>query len=110
MITHAAGSLQHTKDATTKLNAMIDLYRANQEPPCSPIPQANVGCGANDTTTAGSSKQVLSPNVVRGKGRPPSLRKASRMEKDMRKLKGKAAGAPVNRKRKQVQYISALNI
>ncbi|KAF5462637.1 hypothetical protein F2P56_018625, partial [Juglans regia] len=101
MITHAAGSLQHTKDATTKLNAMIDLYRANQEPPCSPIPQANVGCGANDTTTAGSSKQVLSPNVVRGKGRPPSLRRASRMEKDMRKVKAKTKRVPVKGKRKQ---------
>ncbi|KAF5466222.1 hypothetical protein F2P56_016169 [Juglans regia] len=101
IITHAAGSLQHTKDATTKLNAMIDLYRANQEPPCSPITQANVGCGANDTTTAGSSKQVLSPNVVRGRGRPSSLRRASRMEKDMRKVKAKTKRVPVKGKRKQ---------
>ncbi|XP_035548689.1 protein FAR1-RELATED SEQUENCE 5-like [Juglans regia] len=110
MITHAAGSEKHTEDATHKLHAMIELYNEKVDPSSMTLTGSNVPCTQNDTTTVGSSKKVLSPLVVRGKGRPPSLRKASRMEKDMRKLKGKAAGAPVNRKRKQVQYISALNI
>ncbi|KAF5459414.1 hypothetical protein F2P56_023364, partial [Juglans regia] len=108
MITHAAGSEKHTEDATHKLHAMIELYNEKVDPSSMTLTGSNVPCTQNDTTTVGSSKKVLSPLVVRGKGRPPSLRKASRMEKDMRKLKGKAAGAPVNRKRKQVQYISAL--
>ncbi|XP_040985885.1 protein FAR1-RELATED SEQUENCE 5-like [Juglans microcarpa x Juglans regia] len=101
MITHAAGSSRHTEDATKKLYAMIELYRANQEPPSITLPGANVGCTTADTTTVGSSKQVLSPKVVRGKGRPPSLRRASRMEKDMRKVKAKTKRVLVKGKRKQ---------
>ncbi|KAF5480160.1 hypothetical protein F2P56_000926 [Juglans regia] len=101
MITYAAGSKKHTKDATHKLHAMIELYSENQEPPSITLTGSNVGCTQNDTLTVGSSKQVLSPLVVRGKGRPPSLRRASKMEKEMRKLKGKTKKAPVNRKRKQ---------
>ncbi|XP_040986361.1 uncharacterized protein LOC121234486 [Juglans microcarpa x Juglans regia] len=101
MITHAAGSSRHTKDATTKLYAMIELYRANQEPPSTTLTSVNVGSTTADTTTVGSSKQVLSPNVVRGKGRPPSLRRASGMEKDMQKVKAKTKRAPMKGKRKQ---------
>ncbi|XP_035546041.1 uncharacterized protein LOC109005763 [Juglans regia] len=102
MITHAAGSKEHTEDATAKLYAMIDLYSVdNQEPPSITLTDSNVGCTTKDTPTAGSSKQVLSPHVVRGKGRPPSLRRASRMEKDMRKVKAKIKKAPVKEKSKQ---------
>ncbi|KAF5472340.1 hypothetical protein F2P56_009066, partial [Juglans regia] len=101
MITHAAGSKKHTEDATQKLYAMIDLYSENEEPPSLTLTGSNVDCTTNETTTVGSSKQVLSPVVVRGKGRPPSLRRASRMEKEMRKVKGKTKKIPINRKRKQ---------
>ncbi|KAF5475357.1 hypothetical protein F2P56_007166 [Juglans regia] len=67
MITHAAGSKEHTEDATNKLYAMIDLYRDNQGPPSRTLIGFNVGCTTKDTTTVGSSKQVLNPLVVRGK-------------------------------------------
>ncbi|XP_040994276.1 protein FAR1-RELATED SEQUENCE 6-like [Juglans microcarpa x Juglans regia] len=100
MITNATGSKKHTEDATHKLHAMIELYTENQEPPSMTLTGSNVGCTQNDTPTVGSSKQVLSPLVVRGKYRPPSLRRASRMEKDMRKVKGKTKKAVINRKRK----------
>ncbi|KAF5449882.1 hypothetical protein F2P56_030284 [Juglans regia] len=96
-----AGSKKHTEDATQKLYAMIDLYSENEEPPSLTLTGSNVDCTTNETTTVGSSKQVLSPVVVRGKGRPSSLRRASRMEKEMRKVKGKTKKAPINRKRKQ---------
>ncbi|KAF5451893.1 hypothetical protein F2P56_026951 [Juglans regia] len=89
MITDAASSKEHTEDAKTKLYAMMKLYRANQQHPSITQTGSNIGCSGNDTTTVGTSKKVLSPHVVRGKGRPPSLRRASRMEKDMRKVKAK---------------------
>lgn len=50
---------------------------------------SNAGLMIEDKTTVGSSQQVKSPLVVRGKGRPPSLRRASRMETDMQKVKVK---------------------
>ncbi|XP_041011462.1 protein FAR1-RELATED SEQUENCE 5-like [Juglans microcarpa x Juglans regia] len=89
MITHAAGSKKHIKDVTQKLHAIIELYSEYQEPPSMTLTGFDVGCTQNDTTTVGSSKQVLSPLVVRGKCRLPSLRRASRMLKDMQKVKGK---------------------
>ncbi|TXG61651.1 hypothetical protein EZV62_013014 [Acer yangbiense] len=101
MITLAAGSREHTQDAKAKLYGMIDLYRANQEPPSMTQTGSNVGCTRGDATTVGGSEQVLSPNVVRGKGRPPSLRKASRMEKDMRKVKAKEKKTQAKGKRKE---------
>ncbi|XP_041007328.1 protein FAR1-RELATED SEQUENCE 5-like isoform X2 [Juglans microcarpa x Juglans regia] len=101
MITHAAGSKEHTEDATNKLYAMIDLYRNNQESPSMTLTGSNIGCTTKDTTTAGSSKQVFSPHVVRRKGKLPSLRRASRMEKDVRKVKVKTKKVPVKGKRKQ---------
>ncbi|XP_042944843.1 protein FAR1-RELATED SEQUENCE 5-like [Carya illinoinensis] len=97
MITHTAGSREHTLDATNKLHAMIELYSGNQDPPCCP----NVDGTINVSATIGSSKQVLSPHVVRGKGRPPSLRRASRMERDLRKVKEKTKRAQGKGKRKQ---------
>ncbi|TXG60917.1 hypothetical protein EZV62_012280 [Acer yangbiense] len=72
-----------TQDVKAKLYGMIDLYRANQEPPSMTQTGSNVGCTRGDATTVGGSGQVRSPNIVRRKGRPPSLRRASRMEKDM---------------------------
>ncbi|KAK0584777.1 hypothetical protein LWI29_018477 [Acer saccharum] len=101
MITLAVGSREHTQDAKAKLYDMIDLYRANQEPPSMTQTGSNVGCARGDATTVGGSEQVLSPNVVRGKGRPSSLRRASRMEKDMRKVKAKEKKAQEKGKRKR---------
>ncbi|XP_042980153.1 protein FAR1-RELATED SEQUENCE 5-like [Carya illinoinensis] len=100
MITHAAGSRKHTEDARSKLYAMIELYRANEEPPSFTQIGSNVDPSANDTTV-GCPGEVHSPRVVRGKGRPPSLRRASRMEIDMRKAKAKTKKAPVKGKRKE---------
>ncbi|XP_042983395.1 protein FAR1-RELATED SEQUENCE 5-like [Carya illinoinensis] len=97
MITRAAGSKEHTEDATKKLNAMIELYGDNQEPPS----MTKIG---EETTIIGSSKQVLSPQVVRGKGRPPSLRRASRMEQHIRKGKAKTKKANLLGKRKEVLF------
>ncbi|KAK1559828.1 hypothetical protein Q3G72_018862 [Acer saccharum] len=96
-----SGSREHTQDAKAKLYGMIDLYRANQEPPSMTQIGSNVGCTRGDATTVGGSEQVLSPNVVRGKGRPPSLRRASRMEKDMRKVKAKEKKTQAKGKRKE---------
>ncbi|XP_035540001.1 protein FAR1-RELATED SEQUENCE 5-like [Juglans regia] len=100
MITLASGSREHYEDASTKLYAMIDLYRANQEPPSMTQIGSNVHSTAKDTTVDGS-REVRSPHVVRGKGRPPSLRRASRMEIDMRKAKAKTKKAPAKGKRKE---------
>ena len=102
MITFATRSKEHTEDAKAKLYVMVDLYRANQEPPSMTQTGSNVGCTRGDATTVGGSEQVLSPNVVRGKGRPPSLRRASRMEKDMRKVKAKEKKTQAKGKRKEV--------
>ncbi|XP_042957697.1 uncharacterized protein LOC122293240 [Carya illinoinensis] len=74
---------------------MIDLYSGNLDP------TAHASDTANVTATVGSSKQVLSPHIVRGKGRPPSLRRASRMERDLRKVKEKTKRAQGKGKRKQ---------
>ncbi|XP_041011290.1 protein FAR-RED ELONGATED HYPOCOTYL 3-like [Juglans microcarpa x Juglans regia] len=100
MITHAAGSREHTEDVRTKLYAMIDLYRAKQEPPSMTQIGSNVNSTTKDTTVGGSG-EVRSPRVVRGKGRPPSLRRASRMEIDMRKAKAKTKKPPAKWKRKE---------
>ncbi|KAG6627411.1 hypothetical protein CIPAW_15G125700 [Carya illinoinensis] len=104
MITYALGTREDTEDARNKLNAMIELYRANQEGPSMTQIGSNVDCTANDTIV-GASGEVRSPRVVRGKGRPPSLRRASRMEIDMRKAKAKTKKAPAKGKRKEVTDI-----
>ncbi|KAG2670589.1 hypothetical protein I3760_14G092800 [Carya illinoinensis] len=109
MITHAAGSRKHTEDVRSKLYAMIELYRANEEPPSF----TQIGSNANDTandTTVGCSGEVHSPRVVRGKGRPPSLRRASKMEIDMRKAKAKLKKAPAKGKRKEVKIIYVIRV
>ncbi|XP_042952209.1 protein FAR1-RELATED SEQUENCE 5-like [Carya illinoinensis] len=100
MITHAASSRKYTEDARSKLYAMIELYRANEEPPSFTQIGSNASDTANDTTV-GCSGEVHSPRVVRGKGKPPSLRRASRMEIDMRKAKAKLKKAPAKGKRKE---------
>ncbi|KAI9182109.1 hypothetical protein LWI28_022182 [Acer negundo] len=101
MITLAARSREHTQDVKSKLYGMIDLYRANQEPPSMTQTSSNVGCTRGDKTTVGGYEQVLNPNVVCGKGRPPSLRRASRIENDMRKVKAKEKKAQEKGKRKE---------
>ncbi|KAG6693423.1 hypothetical protein I3842_09G000900 [Carya illinoinensis] len=85
MITLAAGSKDHTEDATKKLYSMIELY--HHEHPAPPMTQTGSDFGCTSNATVGSSQQVLSPRVVRGKGRPPSLRRACRMEHALRKVK-----------------------
>ncbi|KAF5443133.1 hypothetical protein F2P56_035720 [Juglans regia] len=50
-----------------------------------PIIDSNAGYMTLDTTAVAGSQQVKSPLVVRGKGKPPSLRRASRMETNIRK-------------------------
>ncbi|XP_042962684.1 protein FAR1-RELATED SEQUENCE 5-like [Carya illinoinensis] len=102
MITCAAGSKKHTEDATTKLHAMIDLYSETQEPPSLAENCLNVGGVTKESAaTTGSSTQVLSPKIVQGKGRPPSIRRASRMEKELRKVKEKTKKAQGKGKHKQ---------
>ncbi|KAF5481758.1 hypothetical protein F2P56_002386 [Juglans regia] len=101
MITHAAGSKEHTEDATKKLYAMIVLYHGSQEPPSMTQMDSNVGLTTKDTSTVSSSQQVLSPRVVHGKGRLPSLRRVSRMEQDMQKVKARTKKANVKGKRKE---------
>ncbi|KAG6707819.1 hypothetical protein I3842_06G051300 [Carya illinoinensis] len=100
MITHAAGSKKHTEDATQKLHAMIELYSENQEPPSRTCTGSNVISTLPKNPTCADSQKVLNPLVVRGKGRPPSLRRASTMEKEVRKVKAKAKKALVKGKRK----------
>lgn len=106
MITLAAGSREHTQDAKAKLYAMIELYRANQEPPSMTQTDSNVPLSIEGTTTVGGSGQVRSPQVVRGKGRLPTLRRASKMEKDMRKVKSRTKKAQEKRKRKEVHLFN----
>ena len=104
MITHAAGSKKHTEDATQKLYSMIELYSDNQEPPSRTCTGSNVVPSIPDVSTCAGSDKVLSPLIVRGKGRPPSLRRASTMEKEIRKVRAKAKNATVKGKRKQVLH------
>ncbi|XP_042962397.1 protein FAR1-RELATED SEQUENCE 9-like [Carya illinoinensis] len=82
MITHAAGSSKHAEDARAKLLAMIELYRANEEPPSMTQVGSNIDSTTN-ATTVGGARELHSPRVVKGKCRPPSLRRASRMEIEM---------------------------
>ncbi|XP_042968993.1 protein FAR1-RELATED SEQUENCE 5-like [Carya illinoinensis] len=71
--TNASSCDEHTEDMLAKLDAMNLGYRTNKPPS-----KVNVTT-AVETTTA-TSKYVLSPHVVRGKGRSPSLRKKSMIE------------------------------
>ncbi|KAI9180916.1 hypothetical protein LWI28_009420 [Acer negundo] len=103
MITLTAGLKKHTQDVKANLYGMIDLYRANQEPSSMTQTGSNVGCMRGDATTVDGFGQVHSPNVVRGKGKPSSLKRASRMEKEIQKVKAKTKNAPEKGKRKEVK-------
>ncbi|XP_042978818.1 protein FAR-RED ELONGATED HYPOCOTYL 3-like [Carya illinoinensis] len=72
--TNASSCDEHTEDMLDKLDAMNLGYRTK-------TPPSKVVTTDADTTTAVSSNKVLSPNVVKGKCRPPSLRKKSMIEK-----------------------------
>ncbi|KAG7973828.1 hypothetical protein I3843_06G017100 [Carya illinoinensis] len=72
--TNASSCHEHTEDMLAKLDAMNLGYHTN-------LPPSKVGVIHANTTTDASSKKVLSPHVVRGKGRPPTLRKKSMIEK-----------------------------
>ncbi|XP_042942625.1 protein FAR-RED ELONGATED HYPOCOTYL 3-like [Carya illinoinensis] len=102
MITYAASSNEQFEDAKTRIHQMTNSYRENPHPQSWTQTGSNTGAISLDISVhVGSSQQVKSPLVVRGKGRPPSLRKASRMETDIRKVKAKQKKAPVKGKRKQ---------
>ncbi|XP_042977104.1 protein FAR-RED IMPAIRED RESPONSE 1-like [Carya illinoinensis] len=72
--TNAASCDDHTEDMLRKLEEMNLSYHSTLTP-------SKVVRSALDTTTEASSKKALSPHVVRGKGRPPSLRKKSMIER-----------------------------
>ncbi|XP_042969060.1 protein FAR1-RELATED SEQUENCE 2-like [Carya illinoinensis] len=91
--TNASSCDEHTEDMLAKLDAMNLGYRTNL------LPSKVVVIHA-DTTTDVSSKKVLSPHVVRGKGRPPSLRKKSMIEK----VKPTTKKASQKGKRKQFEH------
>ncbi|KAG6657029.1 hypothetical protein CIPAW_04G062400 [Carya illinoinensis] len=96
--TNAASSDEHTEDMVAKLDAMNLGYLNNMpsHQPCS-----NVAVTLAATTTTESSQKVLSPLVVRGKGRPPSLRKKSIIER----VKPTTKKSTQKGKRKQVNSI-----
>ncbi|XP_042977272.1 protein FAR1-RELATED SEQUENCE 5-like [Carya illinoinensis] len=101
MIDYAVESEKDFDDAKKKIQEMTGLYRQNQRPLSSGQTVSEPGVTILDGAVVGSSQQVKSPLVVRGKGRPPSLRRASRMETEMRKVKAKQKKAQVVQKRKQ---------
>ncbi|XP_042974898.1 protein FAR-RED IMPAIRED RESPONSE 1-like [Carya illinoinensis] len=72
--TNASSCDEHTEDMLTKLDAMNLGY-------CTNLPPSKVVVIHANSTTYASSKKMLSPHVVRRKGRPPSLRKKSMIEK-----------------------------
>ncbi|XP_042956578.1 protein FAR-RED ELONGATED HYPOCOTYL 3-like [Carya illinoinensis] len=71
--TNASSCDEHTEDMLAKLDAMNLDYCTNKPP-------SKVVVTTADTITTTNSKKVLSPHVVRGKGRPPSLRKKLMIE------------------------------
>ncbi|KAF5458039.1 hypothetical protein F2P56_022104 [Juglans regia] len=75
---NAASCDEHTQDMIDKLYAMNEVYLTNK-PPIQKF--SNIVVPTVDITIGTSSKKVLSPVVVRGKGKPSSLRRASIMEK-----------------------------
>lgn len=72
--TNASSCDEHTEDILAKLDAMNSAYHTKNPP--SKVVIYNV-----DATIDASSKKVISPHVVRGKGRPSSLRKKSMIER-----------------------------
>ncbi|XP_042939228.1 protein FAR1-RELATED SEQUENCE 5-like isoform X2 [Carya illinoinensis] len=101
MIDYAVESDNFFEDAKKRIHEMTGLYRQNHRPNSSGQTVSEPGVTILDGAVVGSSQQVKSPLVVRGKGRPPSLRRASRMETEMRKIKAKQKKAQVGGKRKQ---------
>ncbi|KAF5447084.1 hypothetical protein F2P56_032662 [Juglans regia] len=87
VITNAVSCDGHTQEMISNLYAMNDVWRTSKP---SNI-DLNVGGSTVNAVTEGSSKNVLSPHVVRGKGRPPCKRRMSRMEERVKKIKTKAA-------------------
>lgn len=61
------------------LDAMEEMYLTNKMP--------DVRATIVDMSSISSYKQVISPIVVRGKGRPVSLRNVSRIEKTIQKMR-----------------------
>ncbi|XP_042967623.1 protein FAR1-RELATED SEQUENCE 5-like [Carya illinoinensis] len=96
MIDYAVDSDEQFEDAKKRIEEMTVTYRQNRRP----LSSTQTGCTTSQTAVGGS-QQVKSPVIVRGKGRPPSLRRASMMEIDMRKLKAKQKKTQVGGKRKQ---------
>ncbi|XP_042980272.1 protein FAR1-RELATED SEQUENCE 1-like [Carya illinoinensis] len=103
MIDYAVESNEQFEDAKKRIHEMTGLYRQNHNPLSMNCEKDLEPVTTLDTAAAvGSSQGVKSPIVVRGKGRPPSLRRASKMETDMRKVKAKQKKAQAGGKRKQV--------
>ncbi|XP_018810009.2 protein FAR1-RELATED SEQUENCE 5-like isoform X1 [Juglans regia] len=94
--TNAAESDHFSMDMTQKLLAMNLSYTKTKAQPVI----VNVGTEVNDVEM-GSSKKVLSPRIVRGKGRPPSKRLAPTVEKVMRKQQTKRKQSETGAKRKR---------
>ncbi|KAF5455808.1 hypothetical protein F2P56_025345 [Juglans regia] len=83
--TNACENEDNSLDMTQKLKAVNDIYTKSK-------PQATVASThASIDAETGSSKKVLSPRVVRGKGRLPSKRRQTTIEKLQTKNK-KAGG------------------
>ncbi|XP_040996098.1 protein FAR-RED ELONGATED HYPOCOTYL 3-like [Juglans microcarpa x Juglans regia] len=101
MITYVADSNEQFEDAKKRIQEMTECYRDQTRNLSQTQTGSNAGLMTEDKTTVGSSQQMKSPLVVRGKGRPPSLRRPSRMETDMRKVKAKQKKAQVIGKCKQ---------
>ncbi|XP_042983210.1 protein FAR1-RELATED SEQUENCE 5-like [Carya illinoinensis] len=88
--TNACESEDNSLDMTDKLKAMNSIYNKSK-------PQATVASTHTSIyAETGSSKKVLSPHVVRGKGRPPSKRRQPTIEK--LQTKNKKAGSKRQRK------------
>ncbi|XP_042980096.1 protein FAR-RED IMPAIRED RESPONSE 1-like [Carya illinoinensis] len=92
--TNASSCDEHTEDMLAKLHAMNLGYRTNKPP-------SKVNVTTVVETTIATSKYVLSPHVVRGKGRSRSLRKKSMIEH----LKPTTKKATQKGKRKQLHGI-----
>ncbi|KAF5477965.1 hypothetical protein F2P56_004568 [Juglans regia] len=87
VIINAVSCDRHTEEMILKLYAMNEVWRTSNPKDI----DSNVGGSTVNAATEGSSKKVLSPHVVRGKGRPPCKRRMSTMEEQLKKIKTKAA-------------------
>ncbi|XP_041007552.1 protein FAR1-RELATED SEQUENCE 5-like [Juglans microcarpa x Juglans regia] len=87
VITNAVSCDGHTEEMISNLYAMNEVWRTSK--PSNTV--SNVGGSTVNAFTEGSSKKVLSPHVVRGKGRPPCKRRMSTMEERVKKIKTKTA-------------------